>query len=129
MICHLILLDPKITDRSSFQFIKNTLVKHGWNEERTRDELLKYDPESTDKSQFSAAFRPNYSAARPSNSGTRPGASNGSMVRIIRPGTNVPVLVRKPIASKGGHARRGSSGSEDDDYGVRKGKDDRVYDR
>lgn len=39
------------------------------------------------------------------------------------------VVVRKPLAGQGGRARRGSSGSEDDDYGVRKGKDDRVYDR
>lgn len=39
------------------------------------------------------------------------------------------VVVRKALEGKGGRARRGSSGSEDDDYGVKKGKDDKVYDR
>lgn len=43
--------------------------------------------------------------------------------------TTTPTVVSKPLVSKGGRARQGSSGSEDDDYGVRKGKDDRVYDR
>lgn len=108
-------------------------MKHSWNEERTRDELLKYDPESSDRSQFSAV-RPSHSMNRPVTNRPaigRPVQGNGNMnmVKVVRPGTSVPVMVRKPIASKGGHARRGSSGSEDDDYGVRKGKDDRVYDR
>lgn len=44
-------------------------------------------------------------------------------------GPSGPAVVRKTLAGKGGRARRGSSGSEDEDYGVRKGKDDRVYDR
>ncbi|XP_048478560.1 SWI/SNF-related matrix-associated actin-dependent regulator of chromatin subfamily A containing DEAD/H box 1 homolog isoform X1 [Plutella xylostella] len=96
-------------------FIKNTLVKHGWNEERTRDELLNYDPETNDRNPSS------FFGSRPSNSG-----ANSQTFRVIRPQGNA---IRRPaVASKGGRARRGSSGSEDDDYGVRKGKDDRVYD-
>lgn len=51
-----------------------------------------------------------------------------NMARESAPRQNI-VVVRKALAGKGGKARRGSSGSEDDDYGVRKGKDDRVYDR
>ncbi|CAG4959105.1 unnamed protein product [Parnassius apollo] len=47
---------------------------------------------------------------------------------VVRVTSGPTVIVRKPLAAKGGRARRGSSGSEDDDYGVRKGKDDRVYD-
>lgn len=39
------------------------------------------------------------------------------------------VIVRKPLTAQGGRVRKGSSGSEDDDYGVKKGKDDKVYDR
>ncbi|CAH0715307.1 unnamed protein product, partial [Brenthis ino] len=100
-------------------FIKNTLVKHGWNEERSRDELLKHDPESDEKAS------PSFFASRPGFSGQMP-RSNG--MGIVRVTSGPSVVVRKPIASKGGRARRGSSGSEDDDYGVRKGKDDKVYD-
>lgn len=54
------------------------------------------------------------------------------MVRVYSGSNSLPIVVRKNVASKGGggsRARRGSSGSEDEDYGVRKGKDDRVYDR
>ncbi|KAI5635804.1 hypothetical protein NE865_11502 [Phthorimaea operculella] len=102
--------------------IKNVLVKHGWNEERTRDELLRHDPES--KETISTHYF-----------GSRPGGSNSGQT-VVRNGTNMmrvtsssTATVRKPtLASQGGRARRGSSGSEDDDYGVRKGKDDRVYD-
>ncbi|XP_045536479.1 SWI/SNF-related matrix-associated actin-dependent regulator of chromatin subfamily A containing DEAD/H box 1 homolog [Papilio machaon] len=102
--------------------IKNTLVKKGWNEERTRDELLKYDPETDDKGTSS-----NFISPRPSFSGSisRP---NGNM-GIVRVTSGGPItIVKKALASKGGRARRGSSGSEDEDYGVRKGKDDKVYD-
>lgn len=102
-----------------FQFIKNTLVKHGWNEERSRDELLKHDPESDEKPS------PSFFTSRPGFSGMP--RSNG--MGIVRVTSGPSVVVRKPIAAKGGRARRGSSGSEDDDYGVRKGKDDKVYDR
>lgn len=97
-------------------------MKQGWNEERTRDELLKHDPESEDKASSSTFVSP-----RPTFSGyvARP---NGNM-GIVRVTSGPTAIVRKPLAAKGGRARRGSSGSEDDDYGVRKGKDDRVYDR
>ncbi|XP_063364496.1 SWI/SNF-related matrix-associated actin-dependent regulator of chromatin subfamily A containing DEAD/H box 1 homolog [Cydia amplana] len=110
-------------------FIKNTLVKHGWNEERSRDELLKHDPESNDRTPASS-----YQGSRPGFSGQRPNGSNMGVVRVTSTpaggaGTGATtVVVRKPLAAQGGRARRGSSGSEDDDYGVRKGKDDRVYD-
>ncbi|CAG9561675.1 unnamed protein product [Danaus chrysippus] len=100
-------------------FVKNTLVKHAWNEERSRDELLKHDPESNDRASSSTFF-----ASRPGFSGQLP-RTNGMIVRVT---SGPSVGVRKPLAAKGGRARRGSSGSEDDDYGVRKGKDDRVYD-
>ncbi|XP_072949554.1 SWI/SNF-related matrix-associated actin-dependent regulator of chromatin subfamily A containing DEAD/H box 1 homolog [Epargyreus clarus] len=117
----------------SHMFIKNTLLKYNWNEERARDELLKHDPESDDKPNSSSFF------------GSRPGFSglprqipraNGNIgiVRVTSgPATSSSsnsnmIIVRKPLSAKGGRARRGSSGSEDDDYGVRKGKDDRVYD-
>ncbi|KAL0882895.1 hypothetical protein ABMA27_016404 [Loxostege sticticalis] len=107
-------------------FVKNTLMKHGWNEERSRDDLLKVDPESDDKSAptFFSANRPGASnSARPANgnmgiirvtSGSSSNSGNGGMTR--------------PYIAKSVRVRRGSSGSEDDDYGVRKGKDDRVYD-
>ncbi|XP_038220736.1 SWI/SNF-related matrix-associated actin-dependent regulator of chromatin subfamily A containing DEAD/H box 1 homolog [Zerene cesonia] len=100
-------------------FVKNTLVKHGWNEERSRDELLKHDPESNEKPATSSFF------------GSRPGFTGLARVNgttIIRVTSGPTAIVRKPLAAKGGRARRGSSGSEDDDYGVRKGKDDKVYD-
>ncbi|CAG4982849.1 unnamed protein product [Colias eurytheme] len=100
-------------------FVKNTLVKHGWNEERSRDELLKHDPESNEKPATSQFF------------GSRPGFTGLARVNgttIIRVTSGPTAIVRKPLAAKGGRARRGSSGSEDDDYGVRKGKDDKVYD-
>lgn len=102
------------------QFVKNTLVKHGWNEERSRDELLKYDPESNEKPTSSSFFgsRPGYSGVQRVNGTT-----------LIRVTSGPTTVVRKPLTAKGGRARRGSSGSEDDDYGVRKGKDDKVYDR
>ncbi|XP_012553424.1 SWI/SNF-related matrix-associated actin-dependent regulator of chromatin subfamily A containing DEAD/H box 1 homolog isoform X2 [Bombyx mandarina] len=99
--------------------VKNKLVKHGWNEERSRDELLKYDPESNDKGSSSTFF------SAPSHSKTN---GNMTMVRVTSGPNRFNVVVRKPVVSKGGRARRGSSGSEDDDYGVRKGKDDLVYD-
>ncbi|KAI8437103.1 hypothetical protein MSG28_010455 [Choristoneura fumiferana] len=103
-------------------FIKNTLVKHGWNEERSRDELLKHDPETNDKASSSSSF----TGSRPGFSGQTSRPNGGSIVRV----TSKPmgVVVRKPLSGQGGRVRRGSSGSEDDDYGVRKGKDDRVYD-
>ncbi|XP_045498279.1 SWI/SNF-related matrix-associated actin-dependent regulator of chromatin subfamily A containing DEAD/H box 1 homolog [Colias croceus] len=100
-------------------FVKNTLVKHGWNEERSRDELLKHDPETNEKPATSQFF------------GSRPGFTGLARVNgttIIRVTSGPTGIVRKPLAAKGGRARRGSSGSEDDDYGVRKGKDDKVYD-
>ncbi|KAG6452871.1 hypothetical protein O3G_MSEX007839 [Manduca sexta] len=103
-------------------FVKNTLAKHGWNEERARDELLKYDPESNDKG--GATFF----ASRPGFSGNRVNG-NMSVIRVTSGPQRVNMVVRKPIQTNGGsRARKGSSGSEDDDYGVRKGKDDRVYD-
>ncbi|XP_068633292.1 SWI/SNF-related matrix-associated actin-dependent regulator of chromatin subfamily A containing DEAD/H box 1 homolog [Battus philenor] len=108
---------PEITP----MFIKKTLVKQGWNEERTRDELLVYDPENEDKPTSSI-----YVSPLPSFSGNF-ARSNGNM-GIVRVTSGPTTVVRKPLAAKGGRARRGSSGSEDDDYGVRKGKDDRVYD-
>ncbi|XP_046965770.1 SWI/SNF-related matrix-associated actin-dependent regulator of chromatin subfamily A containing DEAD/H box 1 homolog [Vanessa cardui] len=101
-------------------FVKNTLVKHGWNEERSRDELLKHDPESDDKASPSTFF-----ASRPGFSGQMPKSNGMGVVRVT---SGPSVVVRKSLAGKGGRARRGSSGSEDDDYGVRKGKDERVYD-
>ncbi|XP_047029911.1 SWI/SNF-related matrix-associated actin-dependent regulator of chromatin subfamily A containing DEAD/H box 1 homolog [Helicoverpa zea] len=104
-------------------FVKTTLAKHGWNEERSRDELLKHDPESNDKGSTSTFFGSN-----PSVSGTaqRP-YTNMGIVRVTS-GPKTTVVVRKALEGKGGRVRRGSSGSEDDDYGVKKGKDDRVYD-
>ncbi|XP_052741588.1 SWI/SNF-related matrix-associated actin-dependent regulator of chromatin subfamily A containing DEAD/H box 1 homolog [Bicyclus anynana] len=106
-------------------FVKSTLVKHGWNEERSRDELLKHDPES--ESNNTAVSKPGLS--RPGFSGQLARPSNGMSAVRVTSGPSVPsTVVRKPLAAKGGRARRGSSGSEDDDYGVRKGKDDRVYD-
>ncbi|XP_041979002.1 SWI/SNF-related matrix-associated actin-dependent regulator of chromatin subfamily A containing DEAD/H box 1 homolog [Aricia agestis] len=96
--------------------VKTTLSKHGWNEERCRDELLKYDPESD--------VRPSGSYHRPSNSGQTSQSNGANIMRVTSGSTTIP----RPLASKGGRARRGSSGSEDDDYGVRKGKDDLVYD-
>lgn len=101
------------------QFVKSTLVKHGWNEERSRDELLKHDPES----EVSTA-----TISRPGFSGQLSRSNGMSIVRVTS-GPSGPAVVRKTLAGKGGRARRGSSGSEDEDYGVRKGKDDRVYDR
>ncbi|XP_034832478.1 SWI/SNF-related matrix-associated actin-dependent regulator of chromatin subfamily A containing DEAD/H box 1 homolog [Maniola hyperantus] len=99
--------------------VKTTLVRHGWNEERSRDELLKYDPES----------EINNPVSRPGFSGQL-SRSNGMSVLRVTSGTagGQGLVVRRTLAGKGGRARRGSSGSEDDDYGVRKGKDDRVYD-
>ncbi|CAG9786923.1 unnamed protein product [Diatraea saccharalis] len=112
-------------------FVKNTLVKHGWNEERSRDELLKHDPESDDRNLPGTTF---FGIGRPGVSGqiSRP---NGSL-NIIRVSSgpqgsnssNGGIVVRKPLTSKTVRVRRGSSGSEDGDYGVKKGKDDRVYD-
>lgn len=97
-------------------------MKQGWNEERTRDELLKNDPETVDKGSS------NFISPRPCFSGNM-SRSNGNM-GIVRVTSGRPVtVVKKALASKGGRARRGSSGSEDEDYGVKKGKDDKVYDR
>lgn len=113
------------------QFVKNTLVKHGWSEERARDELLKHDPETNDRSSASNASSnsSNYFGSRPGVSGQKPRpVTNMGIVRVTS-GPRMNVVVRKPLAAQGGRARRGSSGSEDDDYGVKKGKDDRVYDR
>ncbi|CAH0692031.1 unnamed protein product [Spodoptera exigua] len=105
-------------------FVKNTLIKHGWSEERARDELLMHDPESNDRGSTSTFF-----GSKPSVSGQSAprNYTNMGIVRVTS-GPKMNVVVRKPLASKGGRDRRGSSGSEDDDYGVRKGKDDRVYD-
>ncbi|CAH0398191.1 unnamed protein product [Chilo suppressalis] len=113
-------------------FVKNTLVKHGWNEERSRDELLKHDPESDDRNLPGTTF---FGAGRPGASGlnSRP---NGT-VNVIRVSSgphgsssgNGGIVARKPMSSRVVvRVRRGSSGSEDGDYGVKKGKDDRVYD-
>lgn len=117
---------PSIPIFYSPQFVKNILVKHGWNEERSRDELLMHDPETNDKGSSSSRF-----GAKAGGSGSqsiqRP-YTNMGVVRVTS-GPKTTVMVQKPLAAKGGRARRGSSGSEDDDYGVRKGKDDRVYDR
>lgn len=85
-----------------------------------------HDPETNDKGSTSTFF------------GSKPGGSGSQTIQ--RPYTNMGIVrvtsgpkptgvVRKTLEAKGGRARRGSSGSEDDDYGVRKGKDDRVYDR
>ncbi|KAJ0176428.1 hypothetical protein K1T71_007607 [Dendrolimus kikuchii] len=106
--------------------VKNVLVKHTWNEERSRDELLKHDPESNERGSASSYFP--VRASNPSNSAKPNG--NMNIIRVTSSGgQNIQqVAVRKPLAAKGGRARRGSSGSEDDDYGVRKGKDDLVYD-
>lgn len=84
-----------------------------------------HDPESNDRGSTSTYF------------GSKPGVSGQSAPRtytnmgIVRvtSGPKMNVVVRKPLATKGGRERGGSSGSEDDDYGVKKGKDDRVYDR
>ncbi|XP_060803341.1 SWI/SNF-related matrix-associated actin-dependent regulator of chromatin subfamily A containing DEAD/H box 1 homolog [Amyelois transitella] len=101
-------------------FVKTVLHKHGWSEERARDELLKHDPESNDKTTYKA-----YSGPRPGFSGQ----SNGMPIRVISgPSAGRPIVVKRSLNASGGRARRGSSGSEDDDYGVKKGKDDRVYD-
>ncbi|XP_049873647.1 SWI/SNF-related matrix-associated actin-dependent regulator of chromatin subfamily A containing DEAD/H box 1 homolog [Pectinophora gossypiella] len=107
----------------SYTLIQKTLVKHGWNEERTRDELLRYDPESDDAKPSTVAFF----GSRPGFSGQN-NHSNGMGVMRVTSGPAQVKVVRKPLGAKGGRARRGSSGSEDDDYGVKKGKDDRVYD-
>ncbi|XP_075977599.1 SWI/SNF-related, matrix-associated actin-dependent regulator of chromatin, subfamily a, containing DEAD/H box 1 [Anticarsia gemmatalis] len=108
-------------------FVKNTLVKQGWSEERARDELLKYDPETNDKSTNS--FTPNYGfGTRPGVSGHKPRPMTNMGIVRVTSGPRPAAVVRKPLEAQGGRARRGSSGSEDDDYGVRKGKDDRVYD-
>ncbi|CAB3227270.1 unnamed protein product [Arctia plantaginis] len=109
-------------------FVKNTLVKHGWSEERSRDELLKYDPETNDKSVVTNPNSSSFFVSKPGVSGqkTRP-ITNMGIVRVTS-GPKTTVVVRKPIEAQGGRTRKGSSGSEDDDYGVRKGKDDRVYD-
>ncbi|KAM3957558.1 SWI/SNF-related, matrix-associated actin-dependent regulator of chromatin, subfamily a, containing DEAD/H box 1 [Aphomia sociella] len=108
-------------------FIKNTLVKHGWNEERSRDELLKYDPESNDRGSSTSSFFP-----RPGFSGLNKTNGNLSIVRVTSgppsQKSTIGVVVRKPMTHKPNRGRQGSSGSEDEDYGVRKGKDDRVYD-
>ncbi|XP_052753322.1 SWI/SNF-related matrix-associated actin-dependent regulator of chromatin subfamily A containing DEAD/H box 1 homolog [Galleria mellonella] len=107
-------------------FVKDILVKHGWNEERSRDELLKYDPESNDRGTGTSNFFP-----KPGISGLK---SNGNMsiVRVTSSATpskpRISVVMKKPLSDKGGRGRQGSSGSEDEDYGVKKGKDDRVYD-
>ncbi|XP_028159639.1 SWI/SNF-related matrix-associated actin-dependent regulator of chromatin subfamily A containing DEAD/H box 1 homolog [Ostrinia furnacalis] len=109
--------------------VKNTLVKHGWNEERSRDDLLKVDPESDDKS--TSSF---FAASRPSVSNNpRPANGNMGIIRVTSGGPstqsgNGGMVARKPYVAKSVRVRRGSSGSEDEDYGVRKGKDDRVYD-
>lgn len=106
--------------------IKNTLVKHNWSEEKTRDELMKFDNDDDDRMPSSYS-----TVSRPSSSGLNAARKIGNGVTVMRvySGTSaVPVVTRKPLSSKGGHARRGSSGSEDDDFGVRKGKDDKVYD-
>lgn len=115
------------------QFVKNVLVKHGWSEERSRDELLKHDPESNERGNTSSFF-----GSRPGVSGQsqnqRPN-NNSQIVRIVSGSTAAPKIVMMKrvqggvVVNKGGRVRRGSSGSEDDDYGVKKGKDDRVYDR
>ncbi|CAK1551300.1 unnamed protein product [Leptosia nina] len=101
-------------------FVKNTLVKHGWNEERSRDELLKHDPESDDKPATSSFF-----GSRPGFSGVPRG--NGTAIIRMTNRQGQTILTRR-VPQKVGSVRRGSSGSEDDDYGVKKGKDDKVYD-
>lgn len=111
-------------------FVKNVLVKHTWSEERARDELLKHDPESNDtkRTTVSSSYNTNsYFGSRPGVSGQNTRPSNMGIVRVTS-GNKVKMVVRKPLAAQGGRARRGSSGSEDDDYGVKKGKDDLVYD-
>lgn len=111
------------------QFVKNTLVKHGWSEERSRDELLKHDPETNDKSVVTTTpSSSTYFVSKPGVSGQRRPITNMGIVRVTS-GPKTAVVIRKPTGAQSGRARRGSSGSEDDDYGVRKGKDDRVYDR
>ncbi|CAH0585486.1 unnamed protein product [Chrysodeixis includens] len=106
-------------------FVKNTLAKHGWNEERSRDELLKHDPESNDRG---STPQHAFFGGRPGVSGSGPKPFTNMGIIRVTSGPKMNVVVRKPLEAKGGRARRGSSGSEDDDYGVRKGKDDRVYD-
>ncbi|XP_053609678.1 SWI/SNF-related matrix-associated actin-dependent regulator of chromatin subfamily A containing DEAD/H box 1 homolog [Plodia interpunctella] len=100
-------------------FVKTTLHKHGWSEERARDELLKHDPESNDKTSARSFFGP-----RPGFSGQ----NNGAPMRVVSGPSAGTAIIRRPLNGTGGRARKGSSGSEDDDYGVKKGKDDRVYD-
>lgn len=97
-------------------------MKHGWNEEKTRDELLKHDPESDDKPATT-----NFFGSRPGFSGV--GRVNGTTIYRVTSSQGQTAIVRNKVLPKVGGVRRGSSGSEDDDYGVRKGKDDRVYDR
>ncbi|GBP05415.1 hypothetical protein EVAR_76822_1 [Eumeta japonica] len=46
----------------------------------------------------------------------------------LQPMTSHDIVIKRVPVAKVGRARCGSSGSEDEDYGVRKGKDDRVYD-
>ncbi|XP_026327681.1 SWI/SNF-related matrix-associated actin-dependent regulator of chromatin subfamily A containing DEAD/H box 1 homolog [Hyposmocoma kahamanoa] len=104
-------------------FVKNTLLKHVWNEERARDELLKHDPENEERGSSSSSFF----GSRPGFSG-HPHRPNGMGVVRVSSGAMTNIIVRKPLTAQGGRVRRGSSGSEDDDYGVKKGKDDKVYD-
>ncbi|XP_050684992.1 SWI/SNF-related matrix-associated actin-dependent regulator of chromatin subfamily A containing DEAD/H box 1 homolog [Leptidea sinapis] len=104
-------------------FVKNTLVKHGWNEERSRDELLKYDPESND-TKPSKPTTSTFFGSRPGFSG-QISSSNGTTIRVQSISNTT---VRRPGPARIKLTKAGSSGSEDDDYGVRKGKDDKVYD-
>lgn len=88
--------------------------------------MLKIDPENDDKHISVFNSRPGMSSQM-----NRPNGNMG-IIRVTSgqsSGSNGGIVVRKPYAAKSVRVRKGSSGSEDDDYGVKKGKDDRVYDR
>ncbi|VVC90845.1 unnamed protein product [Leptidea sinapis] len=102
-------------------FVKNTLVKHGWNEERSRDELLKYDPESND-TKPSKPTTSTFFGSRPGFSG-QISSSNGATIRVQSISNTT---VRRPGPARIKLTKAGSSGSEDDDYGVQKFNENKM---
>ncbi|KAL4715911.1 hypothetical protein ACJJTC_013211 [Scirpophaga incertulas] len=111
-------------------FVKNTLVKYAWNEERARDELLKHDPESDELNVRSAQPNTTYFSARPTvPSSSKTTNGNTGIIRVMSgdpPRKNLAGVVVRKVPTKVVRVRRGSSGSEDDDYSGKKAAD--VYD-
>lgn len=99
--------------------VKNTLLKHNWNEERCRDELLDFDPEHNEKPQQKQVPTARNNGTYVSNAAGSSGINISRHITV----TTVPNN-KKPVKKK-----RGRNGSDSDsDYGSRRNNGDKVYD-